>query len=378
MTDIFAVQDDVASAILDALEIHVGAAPTRGSPTQSADAYAFFLKGRAALNRDDAPGATKALLAAVELDPTYAESYELLAFSYWDQSARTQNAAESYEGVYNAAKRALALDPNLVFAQAILFDAEAEVYSPQIIEAYERAAASGGSNQWGATDGLTLVLLEAGYFQEALGVVERFVADDPLSPTAQIRLSQALEAVGRRDEALAAMKLGDQLGSDIAKPELFHFYLEDKRDEDAISILETYLREGEAGTPMGWVRDLVASGRNPATGQAHLDRRVPEIVASMPEARAFEMKLILTRLYLRFGFLDRFFELLDGLGTTTSNWNDAEELIVDATIKRRSGFTTHPRYLEVAEKYAYGIVSLWDQRGPPDHCEKVSGQWICE
>jgi hypothetical protein len=129
---------------------------------------------------------------------------------------------------------------------------------------------------------------------------------------------------------------------------------------------------------MGWVRDLVASGRNPATGQAHLDRRVPEIVASMPEARAFEMKLILTRLYLRFGFLDRFFELLDGLGTTTSNWNDAEELIVDATIKRRSGFTTHPRYLEVAEKYAYGMVSLWDQRGPPDHCEKVSGQWICE
>jgi tetratricopeptide (TPR) repeat protein len=323
-------------------------------------------------------GANKALLAAVELDPTYAEAYEQLAFSYWDQSARTQNAAESYEGVHNAAKRALALDPSLVFAQALLFDTEAEVYTPQGIEAFERAAASGRSNQWGATDGLTLVLLEAGYFEEALGVIERFVADDPLSPAAQTRLSQALEAVGRRDEALAAMKLADQLGGGIAKPELFHFFLEEGRDEDAIATFEAYLKEGEAGTPMGWVRDLVTGGRNSETGQAHLDRRIPEIVASTPEARAFEMRLILTRLYLRFGFLDRYFELLDELGTTTSEWNDAEELILDATIKRKSGFTTHPRYLEVAENYAYGMVSLWEQRGAPDHCEKLDGQWVCE
>jgi hypothetical protein len=98
----------------------------------------------------------------------------------------------------------------------------------------------------------------------------------------------------------------------------------------------------------------------------------------MPEIRVYEMRQILTRLYLRFGFLDRYFGLLDELGTTTGEWNDAEDLILASTITRDSGFTTHPRYLEVAEKYAYGMVSLWDVRGAPDHCEKLDGQWVCE
>jgi TolB-like protein len=378
LTDIFAVQDDVASAIIEALQIHVSTAPTRGRPTENADAYALFLQGRDAINHNEASSAAQFLLEAVALDPMFAEAHELLAYTYWDQNPRTLDAAEAFEGVNNSAKSALALDPSLVLAQALLLETEEEVYIPQHFEFWERAAASGRSNQWGATGGLTTILLAGGYFQEALGVIERFVADDPLSPAAQTRLAQALEAVGRRDEALAALKLADQLGGEIAKPELFHFYLEDKRDEIAISTLEAYLKESEGGIPTGWVRDLVARGRDSATGQAHLDRRIPEIMASIPEVRSYEMQFILIRLYLRFGFLDRYYELFDEFGTTTTGWNDTDQLFEDATVKRQSGFTTHPRYLEVAEKYYYGMVSLWDQRGAPDHCEKVSGQWICE
>jgi TolB-like protein len=43
MTDIFSVQDDVAAAIIDALQIHVGTYPTRGRPTENSEAYALFL-----------------------------------------------------------------------------------------------------------------------------------------------------------------------------------------------------------------------------------------------------------------------------------------------------------------------------------------------
>jgi TolB-like protein len=378
LTDIFSVQDDVASAIIEALQIHVSRAPTRGRPTENADAYALFLQGRDAINRYDGPSATQFLREAVELDPMFAEAHELLAHAYWNRSARTLSSVEAFTVINNSAKRALALDPSLLLAQAYLFDTETEAYSPQTFEKYERAAATGRSNQWGATDSLIFILLLGGYFQEALGVMERFVADDPLSPAAQTRLAQTLEAVSRRGEALASLKLADQLGGDTAKLELFHFYLEDKHDEIAISTFEAYLKEDEGGMPTGWVRDLVVGGRNSETGQAHLDRRIPEIVALMPEARSFEMRFILIRLYLSLGFLDRYYELIDELGTTTSEWNDVEELIFGATIKRQSGFTTHPRYLEVAEKYAYGMVSLWDQRGPPDHCEKLDGQWACE
>ena len=52
--------------------------------------------------------------------------------------------------------------------------------------------------------------------------------------------------------------------------------------------------------------------------------------------------------------------------------------VYPGTIKRLSGFTAHPRYLDVAENYTYGAVSLWDQRGSPDHCEKLDGQWVCD
>jgi hypothetical protein len=56
--------------------------------------------------------------------------------------------------------------------------------------------------------------------------------------------------------------------------------------------------------------------------------------------------------------------------------NDAERLIQVGTQNRRLGFTAHPKYLEVAE--ATGIMDVWEQRGPPDFCEKVDGQWVCE
>ncbi len=98
----------------------------------------------------------------------------------------------------------------------------------------------------------------------------------------------------------------------------------------------------------------------------------------MPEGRSYEMRGILTRLYLTLGYLDRYYELLDEFGGTSSGWSDSEVFVYAGTIKRPSGFTAHPSYLEVAEKYLYGAVSLWEQRGAPDHCEKLDGQWICE
>ena len=121
---------------------------------------------------------------------------------------------------------------------------------------------------------------------------------------------------------------------------------------------------------------MVAGARDPATGQAYLDRHIPQIVASMPEEYAYGWQLSLAIWYLNFGFLDRYFEIILDLDLTNSTWTDAELLVYLGTMYRRLGFTAHPMYLEVAE--AVGFVELWEQRGPPDFCEKVGGEWICE
>ena len=96
----------------------------------------------------------------------------------------------------------------------------------------------------------------------------------------------------------------------------------------------------------------------------------------MPEESAYKMQELLTRWYLFFGFLDRFFEVILATELTDSTWTDAQILVANGTKYRRVGFTAHPKYLEVAE--SLGIIDVWEQRGPPDFCEKVDGEWACK
>ena len=120
----------------------------------------------------------------------------------------------------------------------------------------------------------------------------------------------------------------------------------------------------------------MTGARDPVTGQAYLDRRIPEIVASMPEEEAYFWQMILTKWYLYLGFLDRYFELILDLDRTDSTWTAADNPVQVGTVYRRFAFTTHPKYLDVVE--SMGIIDIWEQRGPPDFCEKVDGQWVCE
>jgi hypothetical protein len=150
--------------------------------------------------------------------------------------------------------------------------------------------------------------------------------------------------------------------------------LKDGRDEAAIQYLEDRLRE--QNQPIDWVRNLIIGASDPATGQAHLDHQVSQVVASLPEDRSSQMRINSTFFYLVFGFLDRYFELIFELGVSDRVWVDSELPVMFGMINRESGFTTHPRFLELAE--AFGMIELWEFRGPPDFCEKVSGQWICE
>jgi TolB-like protein len=374
MTDIFAVQDDVAAAIIDALQIHLGMNPTRGRPTENTAAYTLFLRARASMNTNEYPDAEEILLKVVELDPNFAEAYELLADSYWNLGGWVVESAKAQELTREAAAKALAINPNLVFAQALLESARNENYTwARVIEAFERAAREQPANA-AVMNILVYNLTVTGYLQEALRVAERSVEFDPLSPTANFFLANALLSVERTDEAIPPMELALQLDNDLANWLIGAANLVEKRDNIAIAHFETWLQKYYY-PDSSWVRELVTGARDPATGQAYLDRRIPEIIASVPEKDAFTVQIGLIMWYLYFGFLDRYFELILDRDLD-STWTDAEMFAWIGTIWRHQGFTAHPKYLEVAE--ALGIIELWEQRGAPDFCEKVDGQWVCE
>jgi len=374
LDDIFAIQDDVAAAIIDALQIHVGTNPTRGRPTDNTEAYALFFQARVLINAKDPAGAVEILLKAVELDPNFAEAYELLAFSYWEQTGWLIPATDGKRLMGEAAAKALAIDPDLAFAQALLESASIENYSwLRWIQGLERAARE-EPGKTEVVEALVWDLLQVGYFQEALRFAERYADRDPLLPAANYWLANALYAVGRTAEADAAWELAAQRGHNLAKAFIGIANSLEKRDDITIGLTEAWLQEN--GYPdSSWVRELVTGGRDPATGQAYLDRRIPQIVASVRAEHASELQGILANWYLYFAYLDRYFEIIFDIALD-STWDDALGPVWLGTVLRPTGFTAHPKYLDVAE-YT-GLIELWEQRGAPDFCDKVDDQWVCE
>ena len=187
-------------------------------------------------------------------------------------------------------------------------------------------------------------------------------------------MANALYSLGRTSEALAAWERAAQLDQIYANMFISAANLVGKRDDIAIAHYETWIQD--YGYPdSSWVRELLTGARDPAMGKAYLDRRIPQIVASMQLDDPSEFQATLNNNYLYFGFVDRYFEGIFDIALD-SGWGDAEAPIWLGTIFRRTGFTAHPKYLEVAE--ANGFVELWEQRGPPDFCEKVGGEWVCE
>ena len=88
MTDIFAVQEEIAKAVVDALKVELGV--VAGSTlvdigTSSREAYDWYLRGKDALVAGTAEGYKQGVEyfeRAIKLDPNYADAHAHLAFAY--------------------------------------------------------------------------------------------------------------------------------------------------------------------------------------------------------------------------------------------------------------------------------------------------------
>ena len=77
-----------------------------------------------------------------------------------------------------------------------------------------------------------------------------------------------------------------------------------------------------------------------------------------------------------FGHADRFYEIISQEEIGETRWTIVSEYLMQVHEYRPIGLAKHPGYLEVAEKLGY--VDVWEKRGPPDHCSKDTGEWVCE
>ncbi len=128
LKDIFAVQDEIAGAIGDELEIRVGGERASGSDgvvTVDPGAYDLYLHGLALWQARSEQGlldAVEDFNRAIEIDPKFAKAYGGLAMAYGVLADYTTQISyeESYARSQDAGERALALDPTLPEAFAAL------------------------------------------------------------------------------------------------------------------------------------------------------------------------------------------------------------------------------------------------------------------
>ncbi|MCW8925062.1 MAG: hypothetical protein OQJ84_02310 [Xanthomonadales bacterium] len=125
LTDIFAIQDEIANAIVNALknELNIGLdAVNVESATDNLDAYDLYLKARGMfIARQNLDVANQLFEQAVQLDPDFALAWEGLAASHWVSGDWLAGDGIDHDQLARAAAdRALALDASLSMPYAVI------------------------------------------------------------------------------------------------------------------------------------------------------------------------------------------------------------------------------------------------------------------
>ena len=210
LDNIFAIQDEIAAAVVSKLKITLLGAAPRATATDPA-AYTLYLKGLEQTRIGSADSLAAAITMyqqALAISPEYALAWEALGKSYLNQAARgMRDTAEGTRLAREAANHALAIDPDLSSAYSHL---------AWIANAYDldlAASARYTERALALNPGNIDVLFVAGLSARSLGRVDlattiyrRIVALDPANPGAYGQLGKALVFSGHEAEAIASYR----------------------------------------------------------------------------------------------------------------------------------------------------------------------------
>ncbi len=209
MTNIFAIQSEIASKVADALKVQL-LGPAQ-DPTGNIEAYKCYLQGRLLWNRrsgDCMKQAIELYKQAIDKDPRYALAYAGLADCYallpiYDKAV----SAEAQAKTRAAALKALELNPSLAgpFA-ALAAIKDGYEWNWQGAEADYRRSIDLDPNYPTARQWFAESLSMRGRSEEAVEQARRAVELDPLSPMINAVLGRVLFTAGKTDESIAVLR----------------------------------------------------------------------------------------------------------------------------------------------------------------------------
>jgi adenylate cyclase len=213
LTDIFEIQDEITTAIVDQLKIRLLPKEKKAierAPTVNVEAYNYYLKGRQlfhAFTKSYLILAKEMFARAVEIDPNYARAYAGMASSIsrlWGM----YNVPTVAEELLAITDKALALDPNLSEAHAARGEALANSgRRSEAAAAFQRALELDPNSFDGSLSYARFCVTE-GKPEKAIELYLRALEIQPDDSQAPMLLQIVYRAIGRIEESERYGRLG--------------------------------------------------------------------------------------------------------------------------------------------------------------------------
>jgi TolB-like protein/Flp pilus assembly protein TadD len=374
LQDIFAVQDEIAQAIVEKLKIELAPkdqqlAQRDKAPTQNVEAYELYLQGRAIWKRRGEENLKRSIdlyQEALARDPGFARAHAALASAYVVLPGYTrEDDEEQYlRMAEQSARQALALDPNIGEAHAVLAQINSEKGNLLDAESGYFFAISLEPNEPTPHHWYSILLSKVGRLDAALEQARRAYDLDPTAPVLASNLSNAYLMRGDDERALHYSNLASELGLDNAGSKGIEATIAMRRgkwDDAKRLLLEQKDLPPELRPKVGEFVDAIA---NPAKRPA----MVATLLAVDPKVATQEDLLMP---YLQLGQYDQAFLIMnESLSRNRMAWTQEWDLM-HAWSTEAAGFRKDPRFAKLAERI--GLVDYWKQYGYPDHCSPGSG-----
>lgn len=219
LDDIFAIQEEIAKAVANALSITLGVGEFGAGGTRNLAAYDAYLAGLSLYNqfgRETISRAIEQLEKAVALDPDFAHAWSTLTFTYHNAATTfiSERAEEFFKKSEAAASHALAIAPEAV--ASLHAEARLQIHRHNWTEAehngekaLELAPADHMTNR-----GYGFFLMNVGRVREAIDYFRVAVRTEPLALLPSLLLGIAHQINGDFDEALKEFERGKGLVGD--------------------------------------------------------------------------------------------------------------------------------------------------------------------
>jgi eukaryotic-like serine/threonine-protein kinase len=245
LTDIFAVQEDIANAVAGSLRVTLLAQKPPSPRPTNVEAYNAYLQGKYYYARHNEESLEKAIAdyeLAIQLDPNYAPAWAALSLARSTLAAENPGPLrERFSRAREAAERALALDPSLADAHAALGHIK-EAYDWDWTGAdasYQRALALEPGNAE-VIQGAAELAAISNHFEEALRLDHQAIELDPLHAAPYHGLAWHAWWAGRLEDATAAIQKALVLDPEFPflHTVLSRVYLAQSRPQEALAEAE--------------------------------------------------------------------------------------------------------------------------------------------